>query len=178
MKQILWIVAVAMTVGCSDDDRVARIAEQAAARQAEQTKEIIKVQRDVAQASKELVAADAQARHEMAELHKTLGDQQHDIHQQHDQLEHERQKIAAQRQRDPIIAAAIQDAGLILACLLPLLLAGLVIWRLRDSGEELQTLNQVLIQELVADEPRLLAQRHADGNEPRRLPADQPDLPF
>ena len=63
---------------------------------------------------------------------------------------------------------------------LPLLLAALVIWRLRDSGEELQTLNQVLIQELVAEEPRLLP-RPESSERRRRLAgsrAASEDPPF
>jgi TolA-binding protein len=180
MKQTLWIAVIVLIAGCSSDAKVARIAEKAADRQAEQNKEMVRLQHEVAAASKDLVAADAQARKEMAEVHHNLTEQQHNIHQQHNQLEHERQDIARQRQRDPIIAAAIQDGGLIIACLLPLLLAALVIWRLRDSGEELQTLNQVLIQELVAEEPRLLP-RPESSERRRRLAgsrAASEDPPF
>ena len=57
---------------------------------------------------------------------------------------------------DPILAAAITDIGLVVAATLPLLLAALALWRLRDAGQELDTLNQILVEELVAEQPRLL----------------------
>jgi hypothetical protein len=128
-----------------------------------------RVTNEVATAGKALIEADAQARQEMAELHNKLGEEQREIGRQRDQLERERRQIAHQRQRDPLLAAAITTTGLTLAGLLPLFLAGLVLWRLRDGGQELETLNELLVEELVAEQPRLLPAPDAANQQPRCL---------
>ena len=171
MKHIGWLMAMLMLAGCSSDARLVQLSEQAAERQAAQNHQMARVTSEVAAASKELIEADAQARQEMAQLHNKLGEEHRQIGRQRDQLEQERQQIAEQRQRDPLLAAAITTTGLTLAGLLPLLLAGLVIWRLRDAGQELETLNQLLVEELVAEQPRLLPAPDAANQQRRCLAA-------
>ena len=171
MKHIPLLITALIIAGCSSDARVARLAEQAADRQAQQNKEMARVTSEVAAASKELIEADAQARQQMAQLHNKLGEEQREIGRQRDQLEQERRRLAQQRQRDPVLAAAITTTGVTLAGLLPLLLAGLVLWRLRDAGQELETLNELLVEELVAEQPRLLPAPEAANEQPRCLAA-------
>ena len=175
MEHSRWLMAMLMLAGCGSDARLVQLSEQAAQRQAEQNHQMARVTNEVVAASKELVEADAQARQEMAELHNTLGDEQREIGRQRDQLEQERQQIAEQRQRDPLLAAAITTTGLTLASLLPLLLAGLVIWRLRDAGQEQDTLSQLLVEELVAQQPRLLRPARPTDEHPPRLAAMEQD---
>ncbi|MBM4088482.1 MAG: hypothetical protein FJ276_03505 [Planctomycetes bacterium] len=168
---------VLILAGCSDDGRLARVAQQASEQQARQNEEMARLTGEVVQASQELVAADAQARRENAAIQSRLTDQQREIGLQRDQLEQERRQIAVQRHRDPVLAAAITTVGWILAALLPLALAALVVWRLRDNGEDVETLNRVLLEELVAEQPRLLPPPSRErqlclpsGNEPDNEP--------
>ena len=72
-------------------------------------------------------------------------------------MENERRSIATQRHRDPIIAQAINAFGLTLACLAPLALAAYVIFLLNRSGDNNEALNELLVMEMTADQPKLLA---------------------
>jgi hypothetical protein len=51
-------------------------------------------------------------------LQKELRADAAEVGKQRDTLEAERQQIAEQRQRDPLVAAAIMDTGLVLVCCL------------------------------------------------------------
>ena len=80
---------------------------------------------------------------------------QAEIGHQRDQLENDRREIAAQRHRDPIVAAIIMDVGIVLACLLPLALGVYVLRAACRAGESDGAVAELLVQELVASEPRL-----------------------
>ena len=78
------------------------------------------------------------------------------LDRQREDMEQERRNIAAQRQRDPIVAQTISAVGLTLACLLPLLLAGYVVYSLNRSSDDNDALSELLIMEMTADQPLLL----------------------
>lgn len=168
MNRIVWLIVIATLAGCGRDARLVRVAEDAAARQAQQNDEMARVTGEVAAASRSLVEADAQARLEMAAIQGRLADQQREIGLQRDQLEQERQQIARQRHRDSVLATAITGGALTLATLSPLLLAALVLWWLRDASQELHTLDRLLVEECIAEQPRLPL---------RSFPDRQPRLP-
>lgn len=84
--------------------------------------------------------------------HDLRGDQA-EIGRQRDQLEAERRRIAEQRHRDPLIAAAITNVGLVLACLLPLAFGIYVLSSLRGKSDSDDALVELLIEEVVADRP-------------------------
>jgi hypothetical protein len=143
--------------GCDDEDkRVAQTATEAAQRQAEQNKVMAQLQGQVAEGSKRLVEADAQARAELTVLQHDLQQSQTELGHQRDQLEADRRGLADQRGRDPIIAAAIMAAVTILACLLPLLLCIYVLRSLRGSAETEAAVAEVLLEELAGEKPALL----------------------
>jgi len=76
------------------------------------------------------------------------------VDRQHEELESERQAIALQRQRDPLIAAAIVNAAILLACVAPLLLA---YWVLRSAWtQEPGGVDELLIHDLVTETPVFL----------------------
>ena len=111
---------LALITGCKEDDQLQRSLQ----RQAEQ----------IVGASRQLVEADAKARGELIELQQNLQEgvqtERKSLDRQHEEIEAERQVIARQRHRDPLIAAAIVNTGVLLACIAPLLLA---FWVLRSS---------------------------------------------
>jgi hypothetical protein len=86
-----------------------------------------------------------------------LQQNQADVGRQRDQLENDRRDIAAQRHRDPLIAAAITNFGLILACLLPLVLCVVILRALRNPVTAEEALIEFLVQEVVAEQPLLLS---------------------
>lgn len=148
MNRACWIgvLAICLVVaGCeSSDERLVWFAEQSAQRQAEQNREMAALNREVAQAHQELIG-----------LQQDLEKQQAEINRGRDLLESERREIAKQRHRDPILAAAINNVGLILACLVPLALAGYLLYCLRDRSDD-QVVSEILIEELVSEHPVLL----------------------
>jgi hypothetical protein len=138
---------------------------------AETRKEVIELQRD-------LVEAEAEARNELVQIQQDLIDRdatcrqdlsalqresqsaiqvdRQSVDRQREDLETERRQIAGERHRAPIIAAAIAQAGLVLACLLPLVLCGYLLYVLRHAGDDDAAVTELLIQEMVADQPRFL----------------------
>jgi hypothetical protein len=157
-------------VGCSDppDERIIEMAREQAARQAEQSRLMAKMQNEIMQGSRQLVEADAESRREMILLQRDLQTDQHEIGRQRDLLEGERQQIARQRYRDQTVAAAFTVFGLLLACALPLLLCVYVLRAVQSSGTSDAALTELLVREFTADEPRLLARPG------RMLPQEEP----
>lgn len=114
-------------------------------------------QRRLAEASRQLVEADAKARTETIAMQRQLQEAQTDVGRQRDQLENDRREFADQRNRDPIVANTIISVGTILACLLPLVLCIYLAMGLRDDPQSDSTLAEILVQEIVAEQPILLA---------------------
>jgi K+-sensing histidine kinase KdpD len=157
MKPVMLVVLLMlMIVGCTNsDERLVEMAREHAARQAESQRQMADLQKQVAQGSRELVENDAKAREHLTSLQHDLRTDQAEIGHQRDQLENDRREIAAQRHRDPIVAAIIMDVGIVLACLLPLALGIYVLRAACRAGESDGAVVELLVQELVASEPRL-----------------------
>lgn len=182
------------TIGCSPaadlrDQRLAEFAEQSVEQQAKQNEHlarqsqaVVEQSQRLAEAGRELVAQDAAARREMVsaqhDLNTQLNQQRAAIDLGRDDLEQDRRQIAGERHRDPIVAASIQTAGLILACLLPLLVCVFIIWQMGRHEPVDAVVAELLTCELVSDQPRLLPGplwRPALEHRPsRELPLDIP----
>ncbi len=134
------------------------------------TRQMARMQHEVAEGSKKLVEADAKAREELTSMQHELRGDQADIGHQRDQLESERREIATQRQRDRIVAAAITNVGVVVACLLPLLVCVYVLWSAGRKDDSDSVVTEMLVQELVSERPMLLpspeglAMTHATGS--------------
>ena len=166
MCPVLLILSVA---GCSDssDERLAEFAQQSMAEQrmqteriADQSQAVVAESHQLAEAAKELVKSDAEARRELiaaqSEMTSQLNEQQSVIYSGHDQLEQDRRDIASQRHRDPIIATVIQNFGLTVACVLPLVVAVFVIRQMQSQEPDHAAVAEMLVLEMTSDEPRLL----------------------
>lgn len=161
MKIVTFVIPtilLLMLTGCgsSTDDRLVKMAQEQVARQAEQSRQAAELHKQLVEGSRQLVQAEAKAREELTTLQHDLRADQAEVGRQRDQLETERRQIADQRHRDPIIAAAIMDLGLVLACLLPLGVAVYVLWVVGHSRQSGDAVTELLVEELVADQPRLL----------------------
>jgi hypothetical protein len=155
---LIPIILLLTMIGCqsSTDDRLVELAREHAERQAESQRQMTDLQKQVAAGSRQLVEADAKARGELTSLQHDLRSDQADIGHERDKMEAERREIAANRYRDPIVAAFIMDIGIVLACLLPLIVAVYVLWSARRAGESDSAVAELLVQELIASEPMLL----------------------
>jgi hypothetical protein len=163
---IVPILLLLTVIGCSDQ-RLAEFAEHAVkeqarqnGRMADQSQAIVAESHQLAEAAKELVESDAEARRELIaaqqELTSQLNDQQVTVDTGRDQLEQDRREIAEQRHRDPLVATAIQNTGLVIACLLPLIVAVLVIRQMQSQEPDHAAVAEMLVLELTSDAPRLL----------------------
>ena len=114
------------------------------------------------------------------ELQSQLHQQQAAVGAQRDRLEEERRQLAGQRGRDPIIAAAIQDCGVLIACLLPLLVCVYLLHRMAGENDDQQALGELLVHELTAEQPRLLPAPplHRPAALGRAASQDRPDEPM
>ena len=170
VTMVAALILLATIAGCgrSPDERLAEMAQQTVAEQArqndrmaDQSQAVVEESSQLATAAKELVQSDAEARRELiaaqTELTTQLNEQQSAIYTGHDQLEQNRREIARERHRDPIIAAVIQNFGLIVACLLPLVVAVFVIRQMQSQEPDHAAVAELLTLELASDQPRLLA---------------------
>ena len=84
---MILVILCSLILGCDENARVARVAEQAAERQARQNDEMARVTRESAEAARRLVEADAQARQEFLAAQQDLQTQQAELGRQRDRLE-------------------------------------------------------------------------------------------
>ncbi len=152
---VLTVVVLAIA-GCRDDEnkRLAEMAERTLERQAEQEARNTELQTQVAEGTRELVESDAAAREAIVDLHRDLQAEWALIGGQRDLLESERRQIASARNREPIIAEAIKGTGLLVACLVPLLIALKILHRC-DHTEDTAAMAELLLNDRIADKPTL-----------------------
>jgi hypothetical protein len=160
------------------------MAQQSTERQAEQNREMAKLNQQVSENAKQLVERDAQCRNDLNKLqhqvHQAATAERQNIDRQRESLESERRDIATKRHRDPVIAAALMQVGLILACLLPLVFCVYLLRAQRNEEVSEQVVAELLMHELVAEQSPLLGsqnvERPALGIErPPKLPAVSED---
>lgn len=145
-----------LCLGCSSgDERWAEIAREGAREQAAQNERMAQLQREVAAGAKQLVEADAENRRELIALQTHLQAENAVIGRQRDQLDTDRKTLAAERQREPVIAAAILEVGALLTCLAPLVLCGYLL-RPTAQHDQDEMVVELLVAELAGDKPRLL----------------------
>ncbi|REK24083.1 MAG: hypothetical protein DWQ42_13565 [Planctomycetota bacterium] len=155
---IVSAAILAVTVaGCNENEnaRLATMAEKNLDRQVEQNRRLSELQREVAEGSRRLVEADAKAREQMVAWQRDIQTERTAVGRQRDLLEEERRQLAARRRLDPIIAVALSNLGLLLACLLPLVVCCYLLHRRVEPADD-QAVAEVLIADLVADKPLLL----------------------
>jgi len=156
MKRILPVTLICLIVGCNDE-RLVQLSKEHEARQAEQNLRMADLQKSVADGSKRLIEAEADSRDKLLAMQDNLRGDQATVGEQRDKLEAERREIAQERIRDPIIAEAIKQVGLCLACLLPLVLAGYLVFTMKQTAKDDDAaVAELLVTELVSEKPLLL----------------------
>lgn len=136
-KKILFATLTLATLGCQGADE-----EQLRHWQQAQVDQLNRQAQENSAAAQALVAADARAREEIIALERDLQAERSENSRQRDLLEDERKTLAQQRQRAPLIAAALQSAGIVLLCALPLVICWLLLRNLAGdaAGNELEDL--------------------------------------
>ena len=151
----LIVLAAALMTGCDEEEnaRVAKVAMEATKQQADQNKEMAKVNQTVAEARKDLV-----------KLNQEIQSERTGLNTQRDKLEAERKVIAQQRRTESWVGPVIHSSGIVVVAGLAIGLCLLLIFGLRKSDTADTELNELLICELASEEPGILPQ-------PKRLPA-------
>ena len=155
---VLGLMTVALTITSCDsrDERIVEMARESSQRQAEQNQQMARLSEQVAETSQRLVEEDAKARTEMVGVHRELQKERSEVGFQRDSLEADRRQLAEARQLEPIVAAAITTAGLLLACLAPLVIAWLCLRQAGKSNADADVA-EMLTLDLTAEEPLLAA---------------------
>ena len=154
------------------DQRLAEFAQKSVTEQAQQNARIT-----------EVIKREASSRQELFSLHQSLtqklNQQQDVIDAARNRLETDRAEIAQQRFRDPIIAAVLQTCGIMIACLLPLLVAGFGVWQMQSQEPDHAAVANLLVAELTS--PRFLHCQTPNlarlGTSPGALPLKESDAP-
>jgi hypothetical protein len=176
----LWTgitLVVMCVIGCSaSDERLVELSQQSVARQAEQNHEIAQQSQKVAEATHDLVQADARAWAELIEAQHSLEAgiqaERDSLDQQRQNLEKDRQSLANAREREPVIAQAIGAAACLLAVTACVVFCIYLVRTTSSSPAELD-LNELLLTELTADQPSFLLPAPAPRPDQLPAPTDQ-----
>jgi hypothetical protein len=168
-------IALVGLVGCGDGeaDRLADLASQVTHEQAQQNQRLADASKAIAQGSQQLVDADADARRDVIKLQQDLRHDQAEIGHYRDALEAERKAIAWERKTESAIGSGLVVLGLLLACLAPLVLAGIALIGLfKEPTTEEE--GHILVEELAHS---FLVEQVPDSPAFPHAAADPPSLP-
>ncbi len=171
---LLTVIAIALIGGCSQDERLARMAQESVEQQRSQNQEMTRLNREVAEGVKRLVESENESRQELTSLQRGIQQQQADTNRQRDQLEIERKQLAGERYRESLLAPVLSHVVLLVVCALPLVLAWYLLHGWRCESQNDIAIGELLIEELVSDQPLLLP--HAPTT-PAICQRDQERLP-
>ncbi|MCG8586258.1 MAG: hypothetical protein MI757_16245 [Pirellulales bacterium] len=154
--QILFAIATIPVIGCSDGERVAEVATEAAQQQARQNEEMAQLNREVAEVTKRLVEANALAREEIAAMQRDVQTEHARVSQQRDQLETERKEIAAQRRTESMLGPILKGCSVAALAVSTIGFCWYLLFGLRHHGQTEEVLNELLVEEIVSDRPAIL----------------------
>ena len=179
--RILVMMLSAATTGCRDDSdaRVEQVMQESLERQAEQNRQIVEQSKLSAESVQRVVEAESAARTEVVELQRDLVQRDNGgreqlveltqntqsnmtaeravLDKQRGNLEQERQRLALERNRDPMVAQTIAVVGTLVACTIPLVLAGYVLYSANRGNDDEVVVNEILVSEITANCPTFLA---------------------
>ena len=134
------ILACLMIEGCeTESERLGNLAERTIEMQSQQNATIAKTTT------------------EMVEFNREIQAERKELTQGHKQLENDRRDLHRQRRTELAWAESFQFLAITIAASMPLFLCAYLIWASTRSTDDAELLNEVLMQELVSKQPRLIA---------------------
>ena len=133
---LLSLLCLTLVAGCTDEDRhkeVAEVAKQAADRQAEQNSVMARLSREVAEGTRRLVQADADARKEMIVVHQDIQAERTSLNKSFEKLEGERKQIAQQRRTESVVVPAMKTIGVAMVATAVVVFCLLLLTRFRST---------------------------------------------
>jgi hypothetical protein len=174
MTWIPWGTLMSVTSGC--DDRATQIAREAANRQDQQNTAMSELNKEVAAGTRDLVAADSQARKEIVGVHHELQAERTRLDTGWDALEKVRQHIAGERRTESMLVPAVEVFGGLALVILLLGFCWYALVAARRGDDSDGQLNELLVCEILTDTPPLLAHSQQARNLlERSRPEDGPD---
>ena len=178
---MLLAMAAILVTGCeengNENSRVAKVAVEAAERQAKQNEEMARLNRETAEGAKRLVEADAQARKELTTMQHDLQSQQAEVGEQRDQLEAERKEIAGQRRTESMLGPILKGCAAAAVCVVTIGYCWSLLFSLKRHDDADQVLGELLVDELLSEKPVLLPPPGATAIEHTALPKDSQGPP-
>lgn len=170
---IPWIVLAIVMSGC--DEEKSRIAREAADRQAQQNTAMAELNQEVAAGTRRLVEADALARKEIVGVHRDLQAERSRLDTNWNALEAERRQIAGQRRTESTLVPVAQLLGGTALAIVLLCFCWYALVASRPNDDADAQLNELLIREILTDEPLLLfSGKHSPSLLGHSQPTDQP----
>ncbi|MBI5758111.1 MAG: hypothetical protein HZA46_06300 [Planctomycetales bacterium] len=166
---LLMLFLALVLTGCNKEEKLRTWQQQ-------QVEQLQQQAHENSETARELVKADAQARQEVAVLHRDLQSERIEVGHQRDALESDRKDVATARERVPLLATAFQGGAVLLTCALCLGVCG---WLLSgvskpDSDGELEDL---LVLEVGGEPTPLSPSLPLVDNSPTIMPAIEQRFP-
>ena len=142
MYRMTWcfpLLIATTLIGCEEDKELAALAKEANRQQSDQNQEMAKLNREVAEGSKRLIEAEAEATTKRLTMEQQLQEQRSDV-------EAERQQLAQERKTESILGPALVTAASLAAVCLPLVLCWYLLNGLHRDHEP--GVSDLLIEEL------------------------------
>ena len=175
MKHTPWMMLLALTAlmasSCeSRDERLADYAERSNTEQAAQNRTTADMTRETAENQRRVVETVEKSRQDLVGL-------QQDLSQQQSSLDQERRDLAQERHRESLLAPVLTSVGFLLVSALPLVLCWYLLHTLKDTPVDESSVTQLLVQDLVADQPVLLPPPAPSMPSARRITHAIPEPP-
>ena len=136
----ILILACLLIGGCrTESERLANMADRTIEMQSKQNSTI------------------ARTREEMVELNRDIQSERKELNQGYKQLENDRRDLHQMRRTELAWAESFQFMAIVIAASMPLFLCAYLIWASTRNTQDAELVNEVLMQELVAKQPRLIA---------------------
>jgi hypothetical protein len=144
MKQIwragiLMLACLAIGACGTESERLANMADRTMEMQSQQNSTI------------------AMTRKEMVELNRGIQSERKELNKGFKQLESERRNLQQMRRSELAWAESFQFLAIVMAASMPLFLCAYLIWASTRGTNDAELVNEVLMQELVSKQPRLIA---------------------
>ncbi len=153
------IILILLIAGCDTDGRLVELSREAADRQAEQNKEMARVNQSVADGTKNLITEHSQARQELTGLQDGIQSQQTEVNRQRDDLRSERREIADQRLTESRLGPLLSSLGIFFLGATTIGFCALLLVRLHHPSDD--PLGELLLEDLVSKQPNLFSTQPA-----------------
>ena len=177
---LLALCGLSLLVGCAEEDhhkQVAEVATQAADRQAQQNTEMVRLNREVAEGTRRMVEADAEARKEIIAVHQEIQSERASLNDSFETLEAERKQIAGQRRTESMLGPILKGCAAAAVIAVTIGYCWSLLFSLRRQDDAGQVLSELLVDELLSEKPVLLPPRSAKAIEHTALPEESQGPP-